>query len=169
MLVPNLTFCALPRSASLMSAMHLIQSCPNLGGFLPPPPPLLRSFRCDPKPLPSFLQESILDWMSSVPSEHIERMNDILRNIQFSQEMNLKVQGQLWFEIQHIFRRDLISQDDNYVDGRRVRLLLLKRLKNKTSHDILSPCMTPCSYKRELGLLTPMAPKVEKIEVMHCH
>lgn len=144
-----------------MSAMHLVQSCPNLSTSLPPPLPLIRTFRHDPKPLPSFLQESILDWMNHVPSEHIERMEHILRSIQFSQEMSLKVQGQLWFEIQHIFRRDLISQDDNYVDGRRVRILLLKRLRTSSSHHLLSPCMTPCSHKRELGLMTPMAPKVK--------
>lgn len=148
-----------------MATFHESQSCPNLTIRLPSPPQLVRTFRCDSRPLPSFLQDLLVDWVQKAPAEHIDRMAQILRNIQYSQNLEMKTQGQLWFEIQHIFRHSLFSQDDMYVDGRRVRNMLLKRLRAKTPHILTSPCATPCSLKRTFDLITPPAPKAKNLTI----
>jgi hypothetical protein len=142
-----------------MAFIRLVESCPNLTIRLPPPPPLIRTFASDFKPLPSFLQDTLVEWVQIAPADHINRMSHILQSIQYSSDMTPRTQGRLWHEIQYIFRKDVLSQENLYTDGRRVRNMLMKRLKNKTPHVLLSPCTTPCSLSRDLGLITPSAPR----------
>ena len=146
-----------------MLSIPATQSCPNLSIRLPEPPRLVRTFKCDFAPLPSFLQDTLLDWVQRAPAEHIDRMSHILRSIQYANGLGTKTQGHLWFEIQHIFHTNMLSQDDLYIDGRRVRNMLMRRLKSKTPHVLMSPCATPCSLQRDLGLMTPAAPKAKNL------
>jgi hypothetical protein len=146
-----------------MAFIRLVESCPNLTIRLPEPPRLVRTFNSDFKPLPSFLQDTLVDWVQRAPADHIDRMSHILHSIQYSSEMTPRTQGLLWHEIQYIFRNDIFSQDNLYVDGRRVRNMLMKRLRTKASHGLVSPCITPCSLTRDLGLMTPAAPKAKNL------
>ena len=84
---------------------------------LPPPIQLVRTFRCDHRDaLPSFLQDALLDWSTRVPSSHLIRLRDILKNIQFSLEDITVRQGKIWYSIREILKNNLLDDKENYTD-----------------------------------------------------
>lgn len=119
--------------------------------ILPPPPiELVRTFRCDNLPLPSFLQDFLVDMSTRVCCRHLLRLRDILRHIQFSINFESFNEGKLWYILRDILKKDYLSDEDTFRDGRYIRFLVLKKLKYNQQKPSL-----------ELSMFSPRAKKIE--------
>ena len=120
--------------------------------ILPPPPiELVRTFRCDNVPLPSFLQDFLVDMSMRVSCRHLIRLRDILKHIQFSIDNDAFDEGKLWFILRDILKQDYLSNDHTFRDGRYIRFLVLKKLKYPQ----------PNQQSLELSMFSPRAKKID--------
>lgn len=119
--------------------------------ILPPPPiELVRTFRCDNVPLPSFLQDFLVDMSTRVSCRHLLRLRDILKHIQFSIDLEYFSEGKLWYILRDILKKDYLSDQETFRDGRYIRFLVLKKLK-----------YNPQKTNLELSMFSPRAKKIE--------
>lgn len=115
---------------------------------------LVRAFRCDFRPIPYFLQDLLSEAPCRSCSENQSRMIDLLKNIQSYHPFDDGRQGKLWFEIRRLLKKDVLSNDKLYSDGRAVRNHLMKAIE---SEDTLP--MTPSIHR--LASLRATTKKVE--------
>ena len=126
--------------------------------LLPPGIPLVRTFRTDGRPIPTFLQDLLVDWACRVPSDHLVRLNDILKHVQWTLTLNSFDQGKIWYTVSKILKKDLLSDEFIYRDGRDVRSILLGDVEYKTNP--YSPIRTKkyqARRKQELNIMSPCA------------
>lgn len=105
----------------------------------PPPLRLVRTFRSDFRPIPSFLQDLLAEAPCFSCPDNQSRIIDLLKHIQTSQDIDPGSQGKLWFEIRRILKKDLLADNNIYSDGRAIRDLLLTSVRNKTFLEPVSP------------------------------
>lgn len=120
--------------------------------ILPPPPPieLVRTFRCNNVPLSSFLQDFLVDMSSRVCCRHLLRLRDILKHIQFTVDEAEFDEGKLWFILRDILKKDYLSNDETFRDGRYIRFLVLTKLQlYKKKHNL------------EFSMFSPRAKKID--------
>ncbi len=91
---------------------------------------LVRAFRCDFKPIPYFLQDLLAEAPCHSCSENQSRIIDLLKNIQFTQPLDERCEGKLWFEIRRLLKRDTLSDSHLYSDGREIRNHLLRSIRS---------------------------------------
>lgn len=115
---------------------------------------LVRAFRCNFRPIPYFLQDLLSEAPCRSCSENQSRVIDILKNIQTTFPFDEGQQGKLWFEIRRLLKKDVLSDEKLYSDGRAVRNHLLKAIENEE----ISP-MSPSIYR--LTFLGTITKKVE--------
>ena len=135
--------------------------------ILPPGVPLIRTFRTDCKPIPTFLQDLLVDWSSRVPYEHLTRLNEIIKNIQCCVDLNIFDQGKIWYVVRNILHKGMLENDVLYRDGRHLRNILLGEL-TYTLHPY-SPVHTIVNIarrKQELNIMTPRP--VQKLNYKGC-
>lgn len=126
--------------------------------ILPPPPvELVRTFRCDNLPLPSFLQDFLVDMSTRVPCRHLIRLRDILKHIQFSIDFESFSEGKLWYILRDILKKDYLSDEETFRDGRYIRFLVLKKLKYNKQQSSL-----------EFSIFSPRAKKIENYMTSYC-
>lgn len=82
-------------------------------------------------------------------------MIDLLKNIQSYHPFDDGRQGKLWFEIRRLLKKDILSNEKLYSDGRAVRNHLMKAIENE---DTLP--MSPSSHR-----LTFLRETTKKVEV----
>ena len=130
---------------------------------IPPPIQLMRCFRCDHRDaLPSVIQDALMDWSTRVPSSHLMRLRDILKNIQFSVEDMSIHQGKIWYSIRDILTKNLLDDKENYSDGRYIRSLVLNKLNFSIKKDSENELYF-LKLRQELNIFSPRA-KPKKIE-----
>lgn len=124
-----------------------------------PPLRLVRSFRSDFRPIPSFLQDLLSEAPCCSCPESQSRLIDLLKNIQTFEPLDEGAQGRIWFEIRYLLKKKILTDRHLFDDGRTVRNYLLASVRKKTSNefgiDVQSPRMVTLSCLRE---------KVRKIE-----
>lgn len=126
-------------------------SCPDLAKAMSPhlyPIRLVRSFRTDFRPIPSFLQDILAEAPCISCPEKQGRIIDLLKNIQTQAEFDSGAQGKLWFEIRRILKKDILADAHMFTDGRAVRNYLLKQIAETEDMIPLSPANTSLSTLR---------------------
>lgn len=120
---------------------------------------LVRAFRCDFRPIPSFLQDLLSEAPCRSCSENQSRMIDLLKNIQSFLPFDDGSQGKLWFEIRRLLKKDILSDALLYSDGRAVRNHLLKAIQDKDT----TPMSPSLVYFSQIHLGT------KKVELQQLH
>jgi hypothetical protein len=129
--------------------------------ILPPGIPLIRTFRTDCMPIPTFLQDLLVDWSSRVPNEHLTRLNEIIKHIQFSVSLNSFDQGKIWYVVRNILQKGMLADDFLYRDGRAVRNILLGEIRHTLSpYSPISATVSIARRKQELNIVTPRPVKL---------
>lgn len=108
---------------------------------------LVRSFRCEFKPIPYFLQDLLADAPCHSCSENQSRIIELLKNIQFQQPLDERCEGKLWFEIRRLLKKNTLSDSSLYSDGRAVRNHLLRCIREEANVFPISP---PAFYVRHM-------------------
>lgn len=105
----------------------------------PPPIRLVRTFRSDFRPIPTFLQDLLAESPCFSCPEKQGRILDLLKHIQTSQDIDTGCQGKLWFEIRRILKKDLLEDNHIFTDGRAIRDILLHSVSSKSFLEPVSP------------------------------
>lgn len=130
--------------------------------ILPPGVPLLRTFRTDCNPIPTFLQDLLVDWSSRVPNEYLTRLNEIIKNIQCSVSLNSFDQGKIWYVVRNILHKGMLANDAFYRDGRHLRNILLQELTYTLNpYSPIHNTVNIARRKQELNIMSPRP--VEKL------
>ena len=126
---------------------------------LPPPGvPLIRTFRTDCLPIPTFLQDLLVDWSFRAPLDHLTRLNEILKHVQCTVAMNSFDQGKIWYTVRKILQKNLLSNDFLYRDGRDLRNILLAEVKHKLNpYSPIHVRVSQTRRKQELNIMSPKA------------
>jgi hypothetical protein len=137
-------------------------SYPNLQQGLVPslrPLRLVRTFRTDFRPIPFFLQDLLAEAPCHSCSEQQGRLLDLVKNVQFQRPLDERCQGKLWFEIRRLLKKDTLSDESLFTDGRAVRNHLMRSIQKKEEEFPISPnpqtllCLRAFAKKVELPVL----------------
>lgn len=100
---------------------------------------LVRSFRTDFRPIPTFLQDLLAEAPCHSCSESQGRIVDLLKNIQFHRPLDERSEGKLWFEIRRLLKKGTLANQSLFSDGRAVRNYLMRSIEVHEDTFPLSP------------------------------
>jgi hypothetical protein len=124
--------------------------------ILPPAIPLMRTFRSDSTAIPTFLQDLLLDWTSRVPCEHLNRLNELIKHVQFCVALNSFDQGKIWYSVRGILQKGLLANEHFFRDGRQLRNLLLHDIHYRIHpYSPVHKKISVARRKQELSLMSP--------------
>ena len=129
--------------------------------ILPPALPLIRTFRSDSRAIPSFLQDLLMDWTSRAPCEHLSRINELIKHIQYCVCLNSFDQGKIWYTVRSILQKGLLDDDMFFRDGRQLRSLLLNDIHKKVNpYSPIHNNISAMRRKQELNIMSPRPVKI---------
>jgi len=130
----------------------------TLPKILPPAIPLMRTFRSDCKAIPTFLQDLLVDWTSRAPCEHLARLHELLKHVQFCVALNMFDQGKIWYSVRGILQKGLLADEKFFRDGRQLRSLLLDDIHHRiNTYSPIHKKISLARRKQELSLMSPRA------------
>lgn len=129
--------------------------------ILAPGIPLVRTYRTDGLPIPSFLQDLLVDWSSRVPSEHLTRLNELIKHVHCCVCLTSFDQGKIWYIVRNILHKGLLADESFYKDGRELRNILLGEITYKINP--YSPILNRIAMTRRKQELNIMSPCVVKL------
>jgi hypothetical protein len=128
----------------------------TLPRILPPGIPLIRTFRTDCMPIPTFLQDLLVDWSSRVPQEHLTRLNELIKHVQCSVSLNSFDQGKIWYVVRNILHKGMLADEAFFRDGRNLRNILLGELTyTLTPYSPIHKRVNIARRKQELHIMSP--------------
>lgn len=107
-----------------------------------PPLRLVRSFRSDFRPIPTFLQDLLSEAPCTSCPDSQGRIIELLKNVQSLEPLDAGAQGRMWFEIRYLLRRKILHDRHLFDDGRVVRNYLLAHVRTTNGSEVVDLAVT---------------------------